>query len=168
MFGLTFEKLVLVAIIAGIVLGPHRLAASTRRLADTARSLRAFVDATRRRTEQELGVPLTRAEWDEIDLRQYDPRRIVGDALRDAVADRPPGSLDVDSETPGEAVPEPSTDEWEGLDRVRPGQKYLVLGDAAHPRRLLLAGLPTNDPRRVAAETPPPTEDASELHAAPA
>ena len=37
MFGLTFEKLVLVAIIAGIVLGPHRLAASTRRLADTAR-----------------------------------------------------------------------------------------------------------------------------------
>ncbi|MFT4051019.1 MAG: hypothetical protein QM677_02075 [Microbacterium sp.] len=231
MFGLTLEKLVLVAIFAGIVLGPQRLASYTRRLSDTVRSLRAFVEATRRRAEQDLGVPLTRAEWEELDLRQYDPRRVVREALADGViapspaaattpsagaggvavpdrgetavadgasaaletdaavavapaasaepaalervaalagnaADAPASPLSADAasgESPSSSAEPAVRRSYEGLDRVRPGQKYLVLGDSAHPRRILLASLPADDPRRLVAEYDPTAHAAARV-----
>jgi len=36
---------------------------------------------------------------------------------------------------------------------VRFGQKYLITGTAAHPRRILIEELAHDDPRRIAAET---------------
>lgn len=135
MFGLTFEKLFLVAIIAGVVLGPQRLPVYAHQLARTVRALRDFVESTRGTAEHEMGIPTS------LDLRQYDPRRIVRDAL-----DEP-------------ATP-PATDEVaDEVRRVRPGQKYLTTGSAAHPRRILLESLPDDDPRRIAAALPVPEAD---------
>ncbi len=142
MFGLTFEKLFLVAIIAGFVLGPQRLPGYAHRLGRAVRTLRHFVDSTRSTAEAEMGVPLRRSEWESLDLKQYDPRRIVADALRknDALREN-------DTATPAdpELVAEAA--------RVRPGQKYLITGPSSHPRRVLIESLPENDPRRIAAET---------------
>jgi sec-independent protein translocase protein TatB len=142
MFGLTFEKLFLVAIIAGFVLGPQRLPGYAHRLGRAVRTLRHFVDSTRSTAEAEMGVPLRRSEWESLDLRQYDPRRIVADALRenDALLER-----DTGTPTDPALVAE--------VARVRPGQKYLITGPSSHPRRVLIESLPENDPRRIAAET---------------
>ncbi|MBZ5738618.1 hypothetical protein [Nocardioides mangrovi] len=149
MFGLTFEKLFLVAIIAGVVIGPQRLPVYAAKLAETIRALRGFVEDSRTRAETELGV--TRAEWESLDLRQYDPRRVVRDALRE-----PPAAAATDPE------PEPDEEADAPLDaallaeasRVRPGQQYVVTGSAAHPRRVRIDALPADDPRRVAAQMP--------------
>ncbi|OZC96786.1 preprotein translocase [Rhodococcus sp. 06-221-2] len=141
MFGLTFEKLFLVAIIAGFVLGPQRLPGYAHRLGRAVRTLRHFVDSTRSTAEAEMGVPLRRSEWESLDLRQYDPRRIVADALRENVALR-----ENDTGTPADP------DLVAEAARVRPGQKYLITGPSSHPRRVLIESLPENDPRRLAAE----------------
>ncbi|WP_236077742.1 hypothetical protein [Rhodococcus sp. P1Y] len=71
-----------------------------------------------------------------LNLRQYDPRRIVSDALSDA--------------TPKTAASKDMLDE---ASRIRPGQKYLVTGPSSHPRRILIDSLPDDDPRRLAART---------------
>src|SRR6478735_1127426 len=131
MFGLTFEKLFLVAIVAGVVIGPQRLPLYAHRLAEAVRALRGLVETSRSQAEAELGVSLQRADWESLDLRQYDPRRVVRDALRE------------------EPTPAPVAE----ASGVRPGQRYVVTGSAAHPRRVRIDALPDNDPRRAAAET---------------
>lgn len=144
MFGLTFEKLFLVAIIAGLVIGPQRLPLYTHRLAELIRSLRRLVDSSKTRAEVELGV--SRGDLGAWDVRQYDPRRIVREALTEPAAAQP-----ADEAT--------EADLEEQASRVRPGQKYLVTGGSAHPRRILIESLPEDDPRRLAAHAPPPAED---------
>lgn len=146
MFGLSFEKLFLVALIAGLVIGPQRLPIFAHRLADMIRSFRSFVDASKARAESEIGI--SREELEALDVRQYDPRRIV----RDALADAPEVSTEDSPEERARIVAEEAR-------RVRPGQKYLVTGGSAHPRRILIASLPEDDPRRLAAYIPPPAAD---------
>ncbi|WP_252341930.1 preprotein translocase [Rhodococcus sp. 14-2483-1-2] len=147
MFGLTFEKLFLVAIIAGFVLGPSRLPGYAHQLTRAVRTVRHFVDTTRTAAEVEMGVPLRRSEWESMNLRQYDPRRIVTDALRDTEPLRATDELH-DTDCATEQVLAEAT-------RVRPGQKYLITGPASHPRRILIDSLPQDDPRRIAARRRP-------------
>ncbi|MFD4328253.1 hypothetical protein ACFWQC_26715 [Nocardioides sp. NPDC058538] len=132
MFGLTFEKLFLVAIVAGLVIGPQRLPIYTHRLAELIRSVRGFIDASK-----------ARADLETLDVRQYDPRLIVRKALPE----------------PATAQPADEADLEEQASRVRPGQKYLVTGGSAHPRRILIDSLPVDDPRRLAAHVPPAAAD---------
>ncbi len=141
MFGLTFEKMFLVAVIAGFVLGPQRLPGYAHQLSRTVRTLRQFIETTRSAAEREMGVPLQRTDWQLLNLRQYDPRRIVSDALHDTTASTP-------TTTPNTATTDDITEQ---ADRVRPGQKYLVTGTSSHPRRILIDSLAYDDPRRIAA-----------------
>lgn len=131
MFGLTFEKLFLVVLIAGVVIGPQRLPLHAHKFGETIRRLRRLLDDTRARTETELGV--TRAEWEALDLRQFHPRHLVREALQEP-----------ESEAYAEVLAQAR--------RVRPGQQYLVTGSAAHPMRIRLDALHPEDPRRLAAE----------------
>lgn len=97
MFGLSLEKLMVIAIIAVIVVGPQRLPLYASRLAELIRAVRSFTETAKARAEEELGVPLTRAEWEALDPRRYDPRRIVREALQSdedaAGAARPAGAV---------------------------------------------------------------------------
>lgn len=145
MFGLTIEKLFLVALVAGLVLGPTRLPQYAHQLAQAVRTLRTFIETTRAAAVREIGVPLQHSEWQSFDLRQYDPRRIVGDALKETTPSKP-------AAPPFDATTEVLIEE---ATRVRPGQKYLVTGPSAHPHRILIASLPENDPRRIAAGAQP-------------
>lgn len=151
MFGLSFEKLFLATIIAGLVIGPQRLPLYTHRLAEMIRSLRAFVDASKARAETEIGI--SREELDALDVRRYDPRRIVRHVLADAPSATPEAADD--AADPGATRARVAAEE---AGRVRPGQKYLVSGGSAHPRRILISSLPEDDPRRLAAHVPPPDE----------
>lgn len=150
MFGLSFEKLFLVAIIAAVVIGPQRLPLYTHRLAELIRSLRRLVDTSKAQVESEIGI--SREELEALDVRRYDPRRIVRDALSD------PSPAPVEVVAPSSVEPSEQT-LAEEASRVRPGQKYLVTGNSARPRRILIASLPENDPRRLAAYVPPPAEN---------
>lgn len=155
MFGLTLEKLVVVAIVAGLILGPQRLQEYAHTLARTIRTFRDVVQRERIRAEADLGIPLDKTAWDSIDLRQYDPRRIVRQAL-----DEPAPAEPAEAAPMSVAAPGPTPEEMEALleaaAHVRPGQKYLVSGSAAHPRRIRIDSLPADDPRRIAAELPRP------------
>ncbi|WP_440220705.1 preprotein translocase [Dietzia sp. MNB45] len=150
MFGLTFEKLLLLAIIAGVILGPHNLPIYAQKLAETVRALRAFIDMTRTTAEKEMGIPLQRADWQSLNLRQYDPRLIVREALDEADSTATSPVAGTESSREVERA-ETGADLAEQASRVRPGQKFITTGSAAHPVRLPIDSLPLDDPRRIAA-----------------
>ena len=99
MFGLTLDKLIVIGIIAAIIIGPERLPHYAEKLATLVTTVRAFLDSAKTRAAEELGPEFDPAEWRKLDPRQYDPRRIVQEAL--AVDPTPP----VDSKPAVDAAP---------------------------------------------------------------
>lgn len=83
MFGLTFEKLVIIAVIAGLLLGPQRLPYYASQLAKLTRTLRNLANGARERMREEMGDEFEEVDWKKLDPRQYDPRRIIREALLD-------------------------------------------------------------------------------------
>ena len=83
MFGLTFEKLLLIGIIAVFVLGPERLPGYAQKLAQFIRSARDMANGAKARMKDEMGDDFDDVDWKKLDPRQYDPRRIIREALLD-------------------------------------------------------------------------------------
>lgn len=81
MFGLTFDKLLIVAVIAAFVIGPERLPAYAAKLGTFVRSLRTFANGAKDRMRDEMGPEFDEVDWKKLDPRQYDPRRIIREAL---------------------------------------------------------------------------------------
>ncbi|RDV46898.1 Sec-independent protein translocase TatB [Leifsonia sp. ku-ls] len=92
MFGLTFDKLLIVAVIAAFVIGPERLPAYAAKLGQLVRSLRDFANGAKDRMRDEMGPEFDEVDWKKLDPRQYDPRRIIREAL---LEDQPaaPGAI---------------------------------------------------------------------------
>ena len=82
-FGLTFEKLFVIGIIAVILLGPERLPYYASQLAKLVRSLRDLANGAKERMREEMGPDFDDLDWKKLDPRQYDPRRIIREALLD-------------------------------------------------------------------------------------
>ena len=92
-FGLTFDKLLIIAIIAVFLLGPERLPYYASQLARLVRSIRSMADGAKDRMREEMGPDFDDIDWKKLDPRQYDPRRIIREALIDdepQVRVRPP------------------------------------------------------------------------------
>ncbi|MGJ4843131.1 MULTISPECIES: twin-arginine translocase TatA/TatE family subunit [unclassified Leifsonia] len=83
MFGLTFDKLLIVAVIAAFLLGPERLPTYAAKLGKFTRSLRDFANGAKTRMRDEMGPEFDEVDWKKLDPRQYDPRRIIREALLD-------------------------------------------------------------------------------------
>ncbi len=81
MFGLTFEKLLIIGVIAVFVLGPERLPTYAAKFGQLVRKLRDFTSGAKDRIKEELGDDFDEDEWKKLDPRQYDPRRIIREAL---------------------------------------------------------------------------------------
>jgi sec-independent protein translocase protein TatB len=77
-FGIDSEKLVILAVITAIVIGPKRLPEYARKLAEWTRKLRSFADNAQAQLSEEIGEDV---DWRKLDPRQYDPRRIIREAL---------------------------------------------------------------------------------------
>jgi sec-independent protein translocase protein TatB len=108
MFGLTFDKLALIAIIAVFLVGPERLPLYAGRLAELIRSLRDLTDTAKTRLKQELGPEVEDIDWKKLDPRQYDPRRIIREALAEDVTEAAataPSAADVEFGLGGAAAP---------------------------------------------------------------
>ncbi len=82
-FGLTFEKLLLIGIIAVFLIGPDRLPGYAAQFARLIRSLRDMANGARDRMRDEMGPEFDDVDWKKLDPRQYDPRRIIREALTD-------------------------------------------------------------------------------------
>ena len=81
MFGLTFEKLLIVAVIAAFLIGPERLPLYAGKLRQFVRTVRDFADGAKDRMKEEMGPEFDDVDWKKLDPRQYDPRRIIREAL---------------------------------------------------------------------------------------
>ena len=81
MLGLTFDKLLLIALLAAFLLGPHRLPAAAQGLARTVKAVKRLADETKDRVREEMGPEFDEVDWKKLDPRQYDPRRIIREAL---------------------------------------------------------------------------------------
>lgn len=80
-FGLTFDKLIIIAVIAVFLVGPERLPHYAAQLARVVRALRGMADGAKERMREEMGPEFDEVDWAKLDPRQYDPRRIIRDAL---------------------------------------------------------------------------------------
>lgn len=82
-FGLTFEKLLIIGIIAVFLLGPDRLPYYASQLARFVKMLRGMANGAKERMREEMGPDFDDVDWKKLDPRQYDPRRIIREALSD-------------------------------------------------------------------------------------
>ncbi|SJN16100.1 Sec-independent protein translocase subunit TatA/TatB [Mycetocola reblochoni] len=156
MFGLSVEKLVLIGIIAAVIVGPQRLPGYAAKLAGTVRAFRAMLDAGKARIAEDSGATALREDWAALNPRQYDPRRIVRDALADAGA-----KAEADTGARADAGAGAGADTARRIDgaaaetaqssaavplpaaaRAAPGVpgerrgRYVITGSSAHPRRV--------------------------------
>ncbi|WP_166970574.1 twin-arginine translocase TatA/TatE family subunit [Brevibacterium atlanticum] len=123
MFGLSFEKIVLIGIIAAIIIGPSRLPAYAHKLGEAVRLLRTQIDSARDRAAESVGVD----DWQVLDPRQYDPRRIVREALVDT---------DPTSSNAGETTAVAADSEDPGAEAAG---RYVITGSSGHPRKRFVA-----------------------------
>jgi sec-independent protein translocase protein TatB len=82
-FGLSFEKLLIIGVIAVFVVGPERLPRYTAQLAKFTRTVRDMANGAKDRMREEMGPEFEEVDWKKLDPRQYDPRRIIREALLD-------------------------------------------------------------------------------------
>ena len=82
MFGLTADKLIILAVIGGSLLGPSRLPAAAAWLGRLVRELRRIAEGAKTRAQHELGDDFDDFDWQKLDPRRYDPRRIIVEALQ--------------------------------------------------------------------------------------
>ncbi|MEY4312542.1 MAG: Sec-independent protein translocase protein TatB [Actinomycetota bacterium] len=88
-FGLTIEKLALIGLIALLVVGPERLPGYAQSLANLVKKLREMARGAESRLRDEVGDDFDIEELKKLDPRQYDPRRIIREALVDEPSPKP-------------------------------------------------------------------------------
>ena len=80
-FGINGSEFLVIILVAVIVVGPQRLPEYTRKLMQMVRQLRVFLDNARSQIAEEVGPEMADLDLSSLDPRQYDPRKIVRDAL---------------------------------------------------------------------------------------
>lgn len=80
-FGLTMEKLLLIGLLAVLIIGPERLPAAAEALRRTVTQMRRMAHTAQERVREEMGPEVADVDWQRLDPRRYDPRRIVREAL---------------------------------------------------------------------------------------
>lgn len=85
MLGINGSEFLVLLAVAAVVLGPERLPQYTQQLTRLIRELRRMAQGAQEKVREELGPDFDDVDWRKLDPRQYDPRRIVREALADAV-----------------------------------------------------------------------------------
>ncbi|MGF6821644.1 sec-independent protein translocase protein TatB [Microbacterium sp. ZKA21] len=88
-FGLDFEKLLVIGLIAVLLIGPERLPHYAEQFAKLVRRGGELLRDTKSRVQEEMGPDVADVDWRKLDPRQYDPRRIIRDALFEDAAPAP-------------------------------------------------------------------------------
>jgi sec-independent protein translocase protein TatB len=80
-FDINGWELILLAVLAVVVLGPERLPEYAAKLGRFVRQARSMAERAKSQLKEEMGPELSDVDWRAYDPRQYDPRKIVRDAL---------------------------------------------------------------------------------------
>ena len=83
MFGINTPELILIIIVALLVIGPSRLPGYVQQLKNLVREVRKMASGARETIKDEAGLDIDDIDWKKLDPRQYDPRRIIREALLD-------------------------------------------------------------------------------------
>ena len=84
MFGINGGEFIVLLAVAALVLGPERLPQYAQQLGNLVRQLRRMAQGAQDQVRTELGPEFEDVDWRKLDPRQYDPRRIVREALSDS------------------------------------------------------------------------------------
>lgn len=79
--GVSGGEFFVILLVIVLVVGPQRLPEYTRVLAQGVRQLRVFLDDAKKQIAEEVGPELGDLNLSDLDPRNYDPRKIVRDAL---------------------------------------------------------------------------------------
>jgi len=79
----TIEKLLVLAVIAALIVGPERLPRYAETMARWTKQAREYMRTAKTRVKEEMGEDFEDVDWRTLDPRQYDPRRIIREALLD-------------------------------------------------------------------------------------
>jgi sec-independent protein translocase protein TatB len=82
-FGINPSEFIVLLVVAAVVLGPERLPEYAQQLARLVRELRRMAQGASKQVRNEMGPEFDDIDWAKLDPRQYDPRRIVREALAD-------------------------------------------------------------------------------------
>lgn len=163
MLGLSVEKIILIGVIAAVVIGPERLPRYASMLATFVRNFRDFTTATKAKAESELGVPLDTDAWNR-NVRRYDPRTIVKDALagQDATAE-PAAPADTPVAAPvSTPVSAPDTAVAARTPVVEPAVEPVVAPEPVMRERWVIVGGSSGHPVRRRVLEPVPVDEAAE------
>lgn len=106
MLDLSFDKLLVIGVIALFLIGPDRLPQAAAELARWVRVLRRLADDAKTRLGDELGPEFTDTDWAQLDPRRYSPKRIIRDALADPRGSAPTSYEELMARTlPKDGVP---------------------------------------------------------------
>jgi sec-independent protein translocase protein TatB len=87
--GFSFDKLIVIAVIAVFLLGPERIPHYAAQLGRLVRTVRDMANGAKERLRDEMGPDFDDVDWKKLDPRQYDPRRIIREALLEDVDAEP-------------------------------------------------------------------------------
>jgi sec-independent protein translocase protein TatB len=82
-FGINGSELIILAILAVVILGPERLPEYAAQLARFVKQLKTMAAGAKEQLREEVGDEIVDMDWRKLDPRQYDPRRIIKEALLD-------------------------------------------------------------------------------------
>ncbi|MFC5129881.1 Sec-independent protein translocase TatB [Paeniglutamicibacter kerguelensis] len=77
----------MLAILAVVILGPEKLPEYAAQLARLVKELRRMATGAKEQLREEVGDDIVDMDWKKLDPRQYDPRRIIKEALLDDFED---------------------------------------------------------------------------------
>ncbi len=154
MFDINGGEFLVLGAVAVVVLGPERLPTYAAQLGKLVRETRTFARNAREQVRGEMGEEFDDIDWQKLDPRRYDPRRIVRDALLDD-DDEPSGVSDRAPNVPPAMRP---TDE--GADAIDvPADAIDVPADAPTSRSRLSSDAPITPVTPAPAPSPAPTYD---------
>ena len=91
------EEIFIIIVLAAVVIGPSHIPKYAEQLGRLVRTLRDMARGATRTLKDELGPEAEDLDFSKLDPRQYDPRRIVRDALREDESPTAPSSRSTSS-----------------------------------------------------------------------
>ncbi|KZE91272.1 translocase [Microbacterium sp. TNHR37B] len=135
-FGIDMEKIVIIAVVAALLLGPEKLPHYAELLAKFTVRARDWLNGARSRVRDEMGEDFDEIEWRKLDPRQYDPRRIIRDALLEDSPAAPAATSTAvaapisSASTSAAEVPTPTNTARDAVQTFQPGSAVRVPFDS--------------------------------------
>ena len=104
LFNINGGELLVILLVIALVVGPERLPKYTEQLTSVVRSARDYIKQARAKVDQEVSEHSGDIDWQSLDPRRYDPRRIVREALIEDTDSMRPGLATVAGAPAGAAA----------------------------------------------------------------